>query len=122
MPVTTAETAASAGTPPIRSAMPMATGALTDFGASGRSTSSGKPSVHPKATALLAAAMPPTSAAIVNATPRRRSSARRNQSGHASATTAGPSSKWMNYAPAKQLGYEVAVTISTLPFAVPGRS
>ena len=91
MPVSTANTAASAGTPPIRSAIPIATGAVTDFGASEWTISIGMPSSDAKTTALPAAAAPPTSAAIVSATPRRRTSARRTQSGHASATTAGPS-------------------------------
>ncbi len=101
MPVTTAKTAASAGTPPKRSAMPIATGAVTDFGASDSKTSRGRPNIHPSATALPAAAKPPASAATVNATPRRRTSARRSHSGHASATTAGPSRTCTNCAPAK---------------------
>ena len=102
MPVSTANTAASAGTPPMRSAMPIATGAVTDFGASERTTSSGRPSQRrERAPRCRRRRAPPTSAAIVSATPRRRTSARRTQSGQASATTAGPSSTWMNCAPAK---------------------
>ena len=71
--------------------MPMATGAVTDFGASERNTSSGMPKAQPSATALPPAARPPASEASVNATPRLRTSVRRSQSGQASATTAGPS-------------------------------
>ena len=37
--VSKAKTAASAGTPPVRSAMPTATGAVTDFGTRDRSSS-----------------------------------------------------------------------------------
>jgi hypothetical protein len=52
-------------------------------------------------TALPLATAPPASAAISRATARRRSSARRCHKGQASATTAGPSRKWMNWAPEK---------------------
>ncbi len=73
MPVNTAKTAANAGTPPMRSAMPIATGAVTDFGASDRSMSGSRPIAQPMATALAAAAAPPHRAATVSAKPRRRS-------------------------------------------------
>src|SRR5665647_2972599 len=49
MPVITAKTAANAGMPPILSAMPIATGAVTDFGASDSTTSRGSPTDQPSA-------------------------------------------------------------------------
>jgi hypothetical protein len=79
----------------------MATGAVTDLGASEASTSAGRPNTQPASTALPAAAAPPASAARPRARQRKRSSARRCHIGQASATTAGPSRKWMNCAPAK---------------------
>ena len=100
-PVTTANTAASEGTPPILSAMPMATGAVTDLGASDSIASRGRSSAQAIATALPAAAPPPTTAARVKRAQWARSCTRRSHSGQASATTAGPSRKWMNCAPAK---------------------
>ena len=95
--------------------MPIATGAVTDFDASERSTSSGRPRPPPITTALPPAAKPPSSAARANARPRRRTSARRCHSGQASATTAGPSSTWTNCAPAKYVGYGVPLATSAAP-------
>ena len=101
MPVSTANTADSAGMPPIFSEMPIATGAVTDLGASDSTTSCGRPTAQPSATAEPLAAAPPSSEASSSRPKRARNSARRCHSGQASATTAGPSRKWMNCAPAK---------------------
>jgi len=101
MPVSAANTAASAGTPPICAATPIATGAVTDLGARDISTSPGRPSAQPSPTALAAAAVPPAREASTSRPQRARSAARRCHSGQPKATTAGPSKKWMNCAPAK---------------------
>jgi hypothetical protein len=77
------------------------TGAVTDLGASDRVTSSGNPRAQASSRAEPLAAAPPSNAASNRRPQRCCSSLRRCQSGHASATTAGPSKKWMNCAPAK---------------------
>ncbi|CFN99968.1 Uncharacterised protein [Bordetella pertussis] len=79
----------------------MATGAVTDLGASDRMMSRGRPTAQPSSTALAQATAPPNRAAHSSRAQRRRSSARRIHKGQASATTAGPSRKWMNWAPPK---------------------
>ena len=84
--------------------MPMATGAVTDLGASDSSTSPGRPSAQPSPTALTAPAVPPASDASTSRPQRAASAARRCHSGQPSATTAGPSRKWMNCAPEKYVG------------------
>ena len=71
----------------------MATGAVTDLGASERSTSPVSPMAQPASTATMAAVAPPASAAISRRPQLRASSSRLSHSGNPSATTAGPSRK-----------------------------
>ena len=82
-------------------ATPMATGVVTDLGASDSTTAGGRPSHQAINTAEPAALAPPSTAAISSLPPRWRRAARRSHSGQAMATTAGPSIRWMSCAPAK---------------------
>ena len=104
MPVTATAIAASAGTPPICSAMLIAIGSVDDFGASDISVPCDAPSTRPMTRADTIATVEPTS----NATPMgshidfNRSNCA--YSGMASATVAGPIRKCTNFAPSKYTG------------------
>ena len=94
-------TAVSAGIPPIASEIPRATGAVVDFGANDSRTSVGKPKARAKIMAEPAATIEPVSkASTIGATDVRIVSLL-SQSGKANATVAGPSRKWINWAPSK---------------------
>lgn len=101
MPVRITSTAVSAGRPSIFSEMPMATGVVTDFGISERSTSGSSPSSQPMPNAPTTAVTEPASRAISSGPPMRRSRCAWPYSGTASATVAGPSRKCTNWAPSK---------------------
>ncbi len=100
-PVVTANTAASAGRPPIFSAMPIAIGAVTDFGASESSVAGEAPSAQAMPTALPSASSEPAASAPAIGSASRFTLSHSRASGTASATTAGPSRKWTNCAPSK---------------------
>ncbi len=63
MPVSITSTAVSAGSPPSVSDMPIATAAVTDFGASDTSTSRGTPKAWATSTAEASATTEPTTSA-----------------------------------------------------------
>jgi hypothetical protein len=63
MPVRMTSTAVRVGDPPIPSEMPIATGAVTDFGASDSSTSARTPKAQPMPSALRIAVVEPATSA-----------------------------------------------------------
>ncbi|EWS53774.1 hypothetical protein X551_03436 [Methylibium sp. T29] len=101
MPVVTANTAASVAEPPMRSAMPIAIGAVTDFGSNEARINFDPPSAQavPSATVIEVAA--PSNSASSKVPARARSSGHRRANGTASATVAVPSRKCTNCAPSK---------------------
>ena len=100
MPVSAANTAASAGTPPICAATPIATGAVTDLGPG--------TSAHPRQAQC--PAQPHGAGCRRGALPERPAPAAPACARPGAATAAslahdgGPSKKWMNCAPAKWWG------------------
>ena len=101
MPVVTANTAASAGSPPIFSAMPIAIGAVTDFGTSECTVAAEAPNPCAIATTLTSATVEPATSAPAMGMARRRTLPHSRTSGTARPTTAGPSRKCTNCAPSK---------------------
>src|ERR1700681_1124456 len=100
-PVKTTRTAVKAGTPPRLSDRLMATGAVTDLGASEISTVRGRPSAAPTAMAeTIDVAVPAINAASIGSA-LRRTVGQFLYRGMAMATVVGPSRKWMNCAPVK---------------------
>ena len=71
MPVRITSTAVSDGNPPSCSVMPMATGAVTDFGASDRSVSRLAPSSQPSPVAVPMAVSEPQSRLVTSASAER---------------------------------------------------
>ncbi len=116
-PVTTANTAASGGKPPIFSAMPIAMGVVTDFGASDSSVAGVAPSTAAIASTDTTAVAAPTHSAHAIGSASRRTLGHSRASGTASATTAGPSRKCTNCAPSKYVWYDVWVAIRTSAIA-----
>ncbi|MCY1374783.1 hypothetical protein D9M69_621460 [compost metagenome] len=100
-PVHTTSTAVSVGRPPIFSEMPMATGAVTDFGASEAMVALLAPSAQPTPLAVTVAASVPTTSAPAMGSHRRLTRASCSNSGTDRATVAGPSRKCTNCAPSK---------------------
>src|SRR5262245_51913989 len=90
--------------------MPIAIGAVTDFGASDATVCGDAPSSHARPTAVTSATVEPTTSAPTTGSPNRRSAGHARTSGTASPTTAGPSRKWTNCAPAKNVGYVTSPT------------
>jgi len=101
MPVEMTSTAVSEGRPPSCSAMPIATGVVTDFGASEASASLEPPSSQAMPTAEAAAVAEPAMMLASTAKADRRTLSNCRYSGMASATVAGPSRKCTNCAPSK---------------------
>ncbi len=101
MPVAATSTAVSEGMPPIFSAMPMATGLVTDLGANDASVALDAPSAQPTPMAVTVAASVPTTSAPRMGSHRRFRRASCSNSGMDSATVAGPSRKCTNCAPSK---------------------
>ncbi|OBS31031.1 hypothetical protein A9O67_02150 [Tepidimonas fonticaldi] len=81
--------------------MPIATGVVTDLGASEASVCGLAPSSQPSATALTAAASAPVTSPATSGAQVRRSSGHCACRATASATVAGPSRKCTNCAPSK---------------------
>ena len=93
MPVLTTRTAVSDGIPPSFSEMPIATGAVTDLGASEIRVAISAPSQAASPIAVRLAVSTPTSRAAPIGTAKAPSRSRCRYSGIASATVAGPSRK-----------------------------
>jgi hypothetical protein len=81
--------------------MPIATGVVTDFGASDITVAWLAPSRVPMSTALPAATSEPAASDTVTASADRRTRLNCRYNGTASATVAGPSMKCTNWAPSK---------------------
>src|SRR5438067_196709 len=101
MPVTIAITAVSAARPPRCSDTAIAIGVVADFGATVRASWGEAPSSSATPTLLTIAVTQPDSSAQLRGNRWRRRRGTWRASGTASATVAGPSRKWTNWAPAK---------------------
>ena len=112
-PVSSTNTAASDGEPPICSAMPMAIGVVTDLGASDSTTMREAPSQRAISMALAAATREPARIDGTMAGAARRMRPRLACIGTASATVAGPSRNCTYWPPWKYAAYGVWVSSSS---------
>ncbi len=101
IPVISTSAAVRVGSPPSRSAMPMATGAVVDFGASEASTCGSSPNRWAIASADPTATSDPASSPATIGSAAARIRARLSCIGSARHTVAGPSRKCTNCAPSK---------------------
>ena len=81
--------------------MPMAMGAVTDFGATEATSGCPPPNSFAISTALTTPVVVPAASVTAIAGRLRRMAERWRRMGTAKATVAGPSRKWTNFAPSK---------------------